>query len=142
MENIRIFALCLAIFMVLPMMFSCGSAKKGEPNTFTNVTVTSYYDPEATTTNAASDFEDELFSGEVIVYAEAGTSIKLKDVIIAYCEDKNVDYYFDSAKNMFTKINGISKNDNYFWNYAVNGKDAGLADIVTPEDSIEISFTK
>lgn len=137
-------ALCLALVMALCVFAGCSKSQSGDPYSFADVTVVSLVDPdqeEATAEDASSDYKEELFAGEVVVYSETGT-ITLKDVILAYCDAQNVDYSYDESKNQFTKIAGLSANGGKFWNFSVNGSDSKLAAEVKPEDKIVLSYTK
>lgn len=137
MKKIKVLALCAAVMMLLPLIVSCGSAKSGTPNTFSNVTVVVRYDPAA-----EEEVEDVLYQGEVVVYADDASSITLLDVIRAYCDDKNVGYYYDEAKNMITKIDEYSAGNGVYWLYTVDGADAKLSQTVKTDSAIEIFYSK
>ena len=159
MKISKICALILALAMVLPFAVSCGSAQDGTPISFPNVIIINTLDPnasepaeEAETAEEAAeageedldfDFEETVYSGEVVVYAETETSeITVLDVIQAYADAKNENLVYDEARNRITKIGEISAGGGYFWNYLVNEKDAKLGTPVTPEDEIQIIFMK
>ena len=154
MKISKICALVLALAMLLPFAVACGSAQDGTPITFSTVTIITTFDPDAESDAAAEgetaedivaapDYEETIYSGEVVVYVETETSeITVLDVIKAYADAKNVNLVYEASSNRVTKIGEISAGGGYFWNYLVNGREAGLNTAVTPEDEIEIIFTK
>lgn len=154
MKISKICALVLALAMLLPFAVACGNTKEGTPVTFSNVIIITTFDPDAEAVEAEtaetaeevadeSEYEETIYNGEVVVYVETETNeITVLDVIMAYTDDKNVNLQYDSASNRVTKIGEIAAGGGYFWNYLVNGREAGLNTAVTPEDEIEIIFTK
>ena len=147
MKQLRIAALLLALAMLLPFAVACGSTQEGTPNSFSNVTITSTYDPSAeeSTEEGAEpeEYEETIFSGEVIVYTETETAeITVLDLLRAYADAQNENLVYDSGTARVTKIGELGAGGGYFWNYVVNGADASLNTVIKGDDEIQIIFTK
>ena len=145
MKNLKILALLLAVALILPFAASCGNTQEGTPNTFSDVTIITTYDPdsEPSTEEEAEEYEETIFSGEVVVYTETETAeITVLDLLRAYADAKNVNLVYEEDSNRVTKIGEIAAGGGYFWNYLVNGADAGLSTAISGDDEIRIVFTK
>ena len=159
MKISKILALVLTLALILPFIVSCGSQKEGTPVTFNNVTVITTYDQDAAdeaddadaaeTAEAAApaeddEYEEELFSGEVVVYVKDEANLEnvtLRDVLLAYGDADNMDVTIDGSGRV-KQIGNIGVFGGYFWNVTVNGSEKPLDTVVNPDDTIVIIFQK
>ena len=146
MKFSKIFALVLAIMMILPFIASCGQEKKTV--SFPNVTILNAYEEkqEETQTKEASEQAkekkdpEEMFSGEVAVPVDdESAAITVEQVIKAFENDENEEVVIEG--NKLIKIGEVSRGGGYYWDIRVNGQSAGLGTEVKAEDEIVFIFT-
>lgn len=136
----RMLYFLVAVLMILPMIVSCGSQKKGTPTEVANVKVLSMYSADAE--NNEAEEASVIYEGGVTAYVEEGAALTLKNVVDAYANDIDGDAFYDEDTHMYTKLAGLSASGEWFWNYIVNGQEAGLTTEIKATDTIQIVYQK
>jgi len=137
----------LAVVMVLPLLVSCGGDAETTSVEVPNVTIVSYANAYSETATGENPVRDEslatqIYSGSLTAKVAEGATLTVKDVVDAYANDLDGGAVYDATKNVYQKLADLSEGNGFFWNYKVNGADAGLSTEIQATDTILIVYEK